>query len=255
MNRSTLFSASTLLPSVTNLLLPGYCISCKLSLGNKAPQAHIHCLCGGCIRALPWLRGQCRQCAIPMPNNSLCGNCQLRPPPFRRCIAAFDYLPPVDKMIQRLKVDMHAPELYQLSKLLAQTISASYKISQRPNILIPIPLHWRKYLLRGFNQSHGIAHILSKQLPGTRVQADSCLRINHGKPQHLQGKQQRLKAMKGAFRAKRNKPLYGQAVALIDDVVTTGATARSAAQCLLDAGARSVDIWCIARTGWHIGAG
>ncbi len=254
MNSSNLFSVRLSLSGLMGLALPSYCISCKLSLSNPQELGN-HCLCQGCIRNLPWLAKQCPQCATSMATNSLCADCQLQPPPFRRCLAAFEYRYPVDKMIQRIKVDRHAPELQQLSKLLAQTISTGYRTTDKPRILIPVPLHWRKQMLRGFNQSHSIAQILSENLSDVRIQANSCLRVSHGRPQHLQAKRQRLSGMRGAFRAQQNPQLSGQAVALIDDVITTGATASAAARCLLDAGAHSVDIWCIARTGWHIDAG
>jgi predicted amidophosphoribosyltransferase len=70
----------------------------------------------------------------------------------------------------------------------------------------------------------------------------------------LQGKQQRLRSMQGAFRVWDANNLGGRTVALVDDVVTTGASANSAAKSLLAAGVCAVDIWCIARTGWYIDA-
>jgi len=157
-------------------------------------------------------------------------------------------------MIRRIKVDAYAPQLRQLSELLAETISAAYGPDQRPDIMIPVPLHWSRQLRRGFNQSQGIAQILSSKLGGSSIHNHCLRRTGYRRPQHLQGKRQRLRSMNNAFEVRTPKPLEGRTVALVDDAVTTGATASSAAKSLLAAGVCAVDIWCIARTGWHISA-
>jgi ComF family protein len=138
--------------------------------------------------------------------------------------------------------------------LLGAFINNSYKSLKRPKILIPVPLHWISLVRRGFNQSHTIAQRLSLLLDNSLVRTDVLYRSRYSKPQHLQGKKDRLRSMADAFEVKNSSPVAGMRLALIDDVVTTGATARAAASCLLKAGAQSVDIWCIARTGWHIEA-
>ncbi len=107
---------------------------------------------------------------------------------------------------------------------------------------------------RGYNQSYTIARQLSLILENSLVRADILYRRSYSKPQHLQGKKDRLRSMTNAFEVTNNAPIADMRLALIDDVVTTGATARAAASSLLKAGAQSVDIWCIARTGWHIEA-
>ena len=213
------------------------------------------CLCDDCINELPWLTHQCSRCALPLLEHSkpvICPDCQKKPPPFRRCVAAFHYQNPVDKLIAGIKTNPHAPELLQLSGLLATTIADSYQNLDMPQLIIPLPLHWRKLTRRGFNQSYSIAKLLCEQLPGTELSNDICYRRTHSKPQHLQSKPQRLRLMRNAF-AVSNR-VDGLTVAIVDDVVTTKATAMAAASSLLKAGANSVDIWCIARTGWHIAA-
>lgn len=233
-----------------NLLLPSNCVQCKDRLSESN-----YCLCKGCNEALPQLTNQCSGCGTPMLNGITspdisCSECQRKPPPFARCIAALHYMSPVDRLITRIKSDPHAPELQELSSLLLASIYARYDTNSIPTTIIPVPLHWRKLAYRGFNQSYNIAKYLNQQLPNTQLCSDVCYRIHHGKAQHLVGKQQRLRSMIGAFDARRKIP--GQTVALVDDVITTGATAKAATLSLLEAGAKSVDIWCIARTGWHI---
>jgi len=216
-----------------------------------------HCLCNNCINALPWLTGQCQRCALPLltqgnRRNILCPECQKKTPPFRHCIAAFQYQEPINKLITTIKTNPHAPELLQLSGLLATTIADRYETNKLPQIIIPLPLHWRKLTHRGFNQSYSIARSLCQKLSGIELRNDICYRRTYSPPQHLQGKHQRLRFMRNAFAV--HKRIDGQSVAIVDDVVTTKATAIAAASSLIKAGAKSVDIWCIARTGWHIAA-
>jgi ComF family protein len=227
-----------------------YCITCKSHLGLKN-----HCLCDDCISALPWLTAQCPRCALPLTSHSknlrtICPECQQKAPPFRRCVAAFQYQEPINKLVTAIKTNHHAPELVQLSRLLATTIMDYYEDNQLPQIMIPVPLHWRKLTRRGFNQSYGIALMLSQHLPDIQLRNDICYRQSHSAPQHLHGKRQRLNFMRNAFTT--NNRIDGQSVAIVDDVVTTKATAIAAASSLIMAGAKHVDIWCIARTGWHI---
>ncbi|MDA9826015.1 ComF family protein [Porticoccaceae bacterium] len=188
------------------------------------------------------------------PSDAVCADCQQSPPLFRRCIAAFEYQQPISNMISRIKVDAYAPQLRQLTELLAQTIDAAYGSDRRPDLIIPMLLHWSRQLRRGFNQSQGIAQILAGKLGSGTVDSHCLRRRGYRRPQHLQGKQQRLRSMQGAFRVWDANNLGGRTVALVDDVVTTGASANSAAKSLLAAGVCAVDIWCIARTGWYIDA-
>ena len=156
---------------------------------------------------------------------------------------------PVDRLVTRIKSDPHAPELQELSSLLVAGIRARYDASSMQTTIIPVPLHWRKLPYRGFIQSYNISKFLNQQLPNTQLCSNVCHLIRHS-AQHLVRKQQRLRSMIGAFDVRRN--IQGQAVALVDAVMTTGATAKAATLSLLEAGAKSVDIWCIARTSWHI---
>jgi len=200
------------------------------------------------------LHHQCQHCAVPMIDAGICPECQKRPPNFRCCIAALRYQNPINAAVIRIKNDALAPELKQLSWLLTETIVQRYQELTLPTILIPMPLHWLKLLRRGFNQSQLIATTVQCKLTSTSVRADLCTRLHYGKPQHLQSRRHRQRSMSNAFTCRPIADLAGARVALVDDVVTTGATATAAADSLLQAGVKSVDLWCIARTGWHNGA-
>jgi len=131
--------------------------------------------------------------------------------------------------------------------------------------MIPVPLHWRKLLMRGFNQSTNIASSLSRKLSNTVILGNTCLRRASSSPQHLKSRSERLPGMRNAFRMRNNiddepdikanrtnNPFRGNSVAIVDDVVISSATAGSLASTLIKASAKHVDIWCIARMGWHI---
>ena len=165
----------------------------------------------------------------------------------------------------RLKNDPYAAEIKQLSALLAQRIILSYQQTTIPQLVIPLPLHWRKMTQRGFNQSQIISKLLADYFlqqqtsathsdsPRIKIRNDLCYRINNSQPQHTLDKKQRAKTVKKAFATTPEAAsiLQGLSVAVVDDVVTTGATANAIATALRKAGANQVDIWCLARTGWN----
>ncbi len=165
----------------------------------------------------------------------------------------------------RLKSDPYAAEIKQLSALLAQRILLSYRQTTLPQLVIPLPLHWRKMTQRGFNQSQIISKLLADYFsqqdtsattlinPELRIRNDLCYRISNSQPQHTLDKKQRAKTVKKAFATtpQAASSLQGLSVAVVDDVMTTGATGNAIASALRNAGAKQVDIWCLARTGWN----
>lgn len=237
-------------------VLPGSCVLCKGSVSH-----HNNCLCNLCIANLPWLLNKCPRCSIPFAPNKLCPDCQKTPPVFRRCISAVEYkIGAVDKLIMNIKRNPFCPEIEELSRLLAHTIEQAYQGTCIPGIIIPVPLHWRKLMSRGFNQSSSIARIVASHFSHTKVHENLFIRPKHSSPQHLKTKKQRMLDMRNVFTMHigHNKvqgdaqlTFSGKSVAIVDDVVTTGATVNALARTLLNSGAKYVDIWSIARTGWH----
>lgn len=248
--------------SISHSLLPGSCSRCQSPLKESNGA-----LCEHCIAGLPRLTSRCQRCSVPLASDSLCGSCQLRPPTYHRCISAFHYQSPVDNIILRLKNDPYTVEIKQLSAVLANCIATTYQQAQLPcpETIIPLPLHWLKMTKRGFNQSHIISGLLVGHLRrehniNTEIRSDICQRIIMGQEQHLLSAKKRLISIKNAFAIEPECPsgtktLAGLSVAVVDDVVTTGATANSLATALLRAGAAQVDIWSIARTSWNNSTG
>ena len=180
-------------------------------------------------------------------------------------MAAFEYQHgSIDRLIMAIKTNPSCPEIRQLSRLLANVIEDTYKHSVMPEIIIPVPLHWRTMLKRGFNQTDGIALALTQYLTPIEICNNLCVRQVHSTPQHLKTKKQRFKGMQNVFAIMPGKEtpfdknagalraLEDKTVAIIDDVVTTGATSGALATVLINAGAKYVDVWALARTGWHI---
>jgi len=150
--------------------------------------------------------------------------------------------------MMNIKKNPFCPEVQELSRLLAHTIEQDYQDTCIPSIIIPVPLHWRKLMSRGFNQSSSIARTVATQFSHTKVYENLFIRRKHSSPQHLKTKKQRILDMRDIFtmRIQHNKvrrgaqPTFrGKSVAIVDDVVTTGATANALARTLLNSGAKT----------------
>lgn len=206
-------------------------------------------LCKPCHEELPWNRWQCGQCALPLAfasDQMTCGECLKDPPPFNRVIAPWHYRFPVDRMIHRYKDSgqraFAKPLLRGLGEHLKTTLATHP--DWRPDLLVPAPMHPARRRARGFNQASDIAEHLSRELtlpwsPGLTT------RTRKVQSQRGLGRQARLTNLAGIFEVIKPPPAH---VAIIDDVVTTGATVRLFAQALKNAGAQHVQVWALART-------
>ena len=199
-------------------------------------------LCSDCIAELPWNRAACRQCGLPRPDGTAeCAHCQLAPPPYSLTQAALRYSFPIDRLLPRFKFhgDLAA------GAVLATLMHWSLDPDQRPALLIPVPLHRSRLRRRGYDQALELAKALSRecQLPLCR---DRLVRRRATSPQTELGAQARQANVRDAFQL-RAGPVLPAHVALVDDVMTTGATVSECAEVLLAAGVERVDIWAIAR--------
>lgn len=231
-------------------LFPRSCSLCREAL---KPKQQI--MCSSCIDDLPYNSSFCLRCSEPLVSTGICPACQKNPPNFRRCITLCDYRYPIFSAVGRIKKNPFAPEIKQLSILFAKRIQTHYQTQELPKIFIPMPIHPLKMLYRGFNQSLVITQFMSGKLAGTEVKNSICIRKNFAKSQRFMSRKQRLKILATSFRINHRDEIQGKSLALIDDVVTTGSTANAATESLLNAGAKSVDLWCIAKTSWHNGSG
>ncbi|WP_420496981.1 double zinc ribbon domain-containing protein [Spongiibacter nanhainus] len=222
-------------------LFPGRCVLCMAS-----SRRHLD-LCADCERSLPWLERQCRRCALPLDGDdgAMCGQCLTTPPHFQRCLCPLRYDFPVDRLITGLKHHGRLPYSRVLSQLWLQQLE-DRALASAPDLILPVPLHWRRQLFRGFNQSRFIAEDLARALDIPLI--DPLRRRRATPPQQGLSAAQRRRNLRRAFIAKADAELSARHIALVDDVVTTGSTANTLAKLLLDCGARRVDVWCLART-------
>lgn len=227
------------LKRLLNLCLPARCHLCDKPLAQ--PLSY---LCAPCFDDLLRNRCACPVCALPMPQPEICPQCLAKPPPFHRGIAAYIYCYPLAGMINRWKHQRDCSALPLLSTQLAQQLRVAYQADDWPELLLPVPLHWRRLLQRGFNQSEQLAWELHRQLQ-IAVDCEAIKRIEHAHSQQGLNRKQRLHNLRQTFTANRQLPDH---VALIDDVMTTGATCTQLAKLVQDHGAKRVDVWLIART-------
>lgn len=199
-------------------------------------------LCAGCLDDLPRLPvARCPQCALPTPNGELCGACLKRPPRFDRCRAVYAYAQPADVLIKRLK---YASEL-ALAGFLAGELALEVAPHPLPDLILPMPLHPRRLGERGYNQAVELARGLSMRL-GVAMQPDACRRVRDTSAQAGLDLQERRRNLRGAFLC--DKALAGLRVALLDDVMTSGASLDELARAARNAGAIGVEAWVVART-------
>ncbi len=195
-------------------LLPEVCLLCDLPAG-RVPN-----LCKGCARALPRQAGQSAN-----------------------RIVAFHYAAPVSTLIHWMKYEANLPAALTLGTLLAETVvEADTPI---PDAIVPVPLHRGRLRSRGFNQAIELARPVSQRL-GRPLLTRLCARSRATRPQSsLDSPADRRRNVAGAFRVRQ--PLAGlRCVAIVDDVLTTGATARELARTLRAAGVHRVMIWACA---------
>jgi len=205
-------------------------------------------LCADCLARFAPAVPRCRLCALRVaPGVEVCGHCLREPPPFGRTLCLADYGFPWDRVIAAFKFNGHAELALPLAEAFAGAVRAAG--AALPQTVLPVPLARGRLAERGYNQAWELARRLARLL-GCRADAVLLLRPVETAHQADLERAQRLANLRGAFMVDpaRRSALQGRHVALVDDVMTTGATAREAATTLLRAGAARVDLWVIART-------
>ncbi|MEO7152029.1 MAG: ComF family protein [Burkholderiaceae bacterium] len=205
-------------------------------------------VCDPCLlRFAPAIR-RCRRCALAVPPGvTACGRCVTAPPAFERTLAAFDYAYPWDGLLVRFKFAAALDLAPLLAARLDDAIAANDAPS--PSLVLPVPLGPQRLRERGYNQAWELARRLATRR-GCAANARLLLRVRDAPHQIALPAAERAANVRGAFAVEplRRGDLDGQCVALVDDVMTTGATADEAARVLLQAGAASVQVWVAART-------
>lgn len=183
----------------------------------------------------------CPCCALPTPDGGLCGRCLQRRPAFDATHAALLYQPPLTELIPAAKFG----DQWALLPALAELLLPRLQELPRPDCLIPLPLHPRRLRERGFNQAQEIAAPLARAL-AIPLEYEGLIRVRDTEHQTRLSGKARLRNMRRAFVAPGE--LRGAHIALVDDVMTSGASLQAAAAALKAAGAARVDAWVLART-------
>jgi len=241
------FASSAIVRRVSNWRR-GFLNNC-LFLGQRAlPQQCLLCaapakaklVCDACYVRLPWLTTtRCPQCALPTGDGGICGACLSQSPRFDHVSAAFAYAWPLAPLIHHYK---YAGNL-ALAQLLAHALCA--RLTGGADLIIPMPLAPQRLRSRGFNQALEIARVVSR-VTGVPLAANACRRVRDSVPQASLPWRARAQNIRGAFVC--DADLRGKRVAVIDDVMTTGATLNELARNLRHAGAIEVQGWMVART-------
>ena len=221
------------------LKLPTLCILCNQSTTTGG-------LCTSCHKALPWNDRPCWRCGLGdlAVGRVCCESCQLKPPLYARTVAPLQYRDQCARWVVKAKHQSGLVEARLLGQLLATAVAHQYLGATLPTALIPVPLSWRRLLWRGHNQAVLIAEPIQR---ATRIKLHhrGVQRIRHTPIQPGLGYRERALNINDAFRVR--KPWHGETVALIDDVMTTGATASALTAALLQPGVAEVHVWCATR--------
>ena len=205
-------------------------------------------LCGDCIGRFAAPIARCGRCGLRLGLAApACGECQRDMPPFEHTVCAADYAFPWDGLIAAFKFHGRT----ELAATLAQRLLTAVRLAAipLPHLVVPVPLAPARLAERGYNQAWELARRLA---PALGVAAPSGLLWRPANTAHQAelDRAERQHNLRNAFMVdpRRRRELQGARVALVDDVMTTGATAREAASALLRGGAAAVDVWVVART-------
>lgn len=224
-----------------DIIFPRHCLMCGMPSGDKN-------LCSPCRDDLPWPGHNCSRCGLPLPGygDEACGRCLEKPPPWDRVFAVLDYRFPVDVLIRRFKFNRNMAAGAVLSEELVRAVRNSGQAHSPPDALVPVPLHRTRHLTRTFNQSDLIARNLAKEIDIPLMNA-LLRRTRRTSAQSGLDAKSRLRNTRGAFHCQSRYAEGLRHVALVDDVMTTGATLHACTLELKRAGINEVSIWIVAR--------
>jgi ComF family protein len=223
--------------AVLQAFIPPRCALCHDALGGGE-------ICERCADSLPWILHPCPGCAMPVADGSVpfCVSCARGGPPFDRAWAAFRLEAPIQRLVHEVKYEANFGAARMLGLLAARRLAS--RSEPLPALLIAVPLHARRLRTRGYNQATQVARAMQELLGIPLGASDLATRRRATSDQIGQTAAQRRRNLEGAFEIRQK--LSGT-IALVDDVMTTGATLASLARACQAAGASRVEAWAIAR--------
>ncbi len=234
-----------LLDGLGDLLFPHNCILCSQYITDKSsPQLCPRCLATIEFNGPPFCLRCSRHLEIYTPQG-LCPTCLKYPIAFDSAWGAIHYTPTAQKLLHLFKYHQKT-SVRKIFRYLLKKFFERYNVPLNHfDYGLPIPLHPVRLRERGFNQSQLIAEIL-KEDHGLPVITDGLIRLRPTEPQSFLGQKERWTNLEGAFTIKCSFNINSNSILLIDDLLTTGATASAAAKVLKDAGAKKVGLLVVA---------
>jgi len=226
-----------MLARVIDAVLPARCVVC-----HQPAQTEL-ALCAFCHAELPYNRTRCIHCAQPLTGENLvCGHCQQHPPHYQQAISPLLYKDQARQLILELKFH----NKLRNARLLANLFIEQLPENERPELLIPVPLHPKRLRERGYNQALELAREL-KKLTAIPIDAGSTRRRRYTERQADLTLKDKSGNVKNAFEVVKTPSAHH--ITIIDDVMTSGHTVNEFARILKQSGVEKIDIWVIARAG------
>jgi len=235
-------AARRLVDPLLAVVFPSACPGCGALLAHPGQGP----LCEACWRALPRHRGAACGCGLPLlPGAALCGRCRRGRQPFTAGASLGPYEGSLRVLLHQLKYAGRRRAAARLAALLLEEERVR-RLLRTSEVLVPVPLHPRRLRERGFNQSALIAEELARRC-GRLFCPDALVRRRDTVPQAGLKAAERRRNVRDAFVVRRRACICGRVVTLVDDVVTTGATAQACARALAEAGAAELRLLTAAR--------
>lgn len=231
-----------LLNDLINIIYPSLCINCLKVVDGKN-----NVLCIDCFTDIDFISDpKCIKCSYPfeikLDSDSFCGSCLIATPLYKAAYNLLYYNDQTSKLIHRFKYYNQSFILEELVRLLLKQIN-----KDDIDIIIPVPIHLLKLIIRTYNQTQIIAEIIGKKI-SKQVYGNILIKTKYTKPQAKITRKQRLVNVKNSFSIKNAALIIGKNILLVDDVMTTGSTINECVRLLLASGAKDVFVATIART-------
>lgn len=242
--RKIIFFISETGQNIFDFVFPRVCPCCeKTTDKNKI-------FCDNCFSKITFIQGTiCHRCGrklslLPSTEKILCTKCLKKRPSYDMARAVFQYSSYSKNSILKFKYGGKIEYAHFFANLMEQ---AGKDLFKETDLIMPVPMHWKRKLLRGYNQAGILAHLLSKK---TNIPYDekTLIRFKHTQKQENKTLEERNKNVKNAFFVTKPEKIKNKTVLLIDDVFTTGATVNNCAKTLKKAGALAVFVLTIAHT-------
>lgn len=211
---------------------------CTWCGGRPAPEG----ACTACRESLPWNRPACPACARPGPTEARCPACVGSSSPWDAAWTAFVLEAPIQGLVHGLKYHDRFDHGRLLGALMGEALARRPR--PLPDVVLPVPLHWRRLMRRGYNQAAVLAAAIARVVP-LPIEVACAQRVRETADQIGMDAAARKRNVAGAFEMRRD--LSGLRVALLDDVMTTGATLGALAEAARAAGAAEIEVWAAAR--------